>query len=60
MDDEAYLRITSTMPWTRATKKHNGLVLVELRDKDGNEVPLFDLITFAEMISARIANRAKK
>ena len=57
MTDTDYKRVVATMPWRHEVTRTKSGALIKLIDRNGNEVPLTDLMYFMEFITGRIANK---
>lgn len=60
MTDEQFKAAKATMPWTERSVQIAGSrqVIVQMIDNRGQEVPLFTMTAFLELISAKLARGA--
>lgn len=56
MTDEQYQAIRATFPWRRMKSTAPGTQTVTYRivDKNGNDVPIFDMIGLLEMLTGKL------
>lgn len=57
MTKEDYEKLRATMPWTERTVHTRTGGLVQIIDNQGQEVPLFTITAFLDMITRMIANK---
>lgn len=57
MTNDDYKRVVATFPWRHEVQRTTKGALIKLLDKNGDEVPLTDLMHFMEFITGRIANK---
>lgn len=55
MDQVEFEKLKATFPWTERTLQTRSGGLVQVIDANGNEVPLFTMTRFLEMITAKLA-----
>lgn len=60
MTDEQFKALRATMPWTERVFKTAKGGIVQVVDKDGNEVPMFQMTRFLVLITAKLASGASK
>lgn len=61
MTKEQLEALKATMPWKHRVLTHPQIGgLVEVIDNRGQEVPLFDMVAFLEVITARLAPEDKQ
>ena len=55
MDQVEFEKLKATFPWTERTIPTKVGGLVQVIDRNGNEVPLFTMTAFLEMITRKLA-----
>lgn len=55
MDQAEFDKLKATFPWVERTLQTRNGGLVQVIDANGNEVPLFVMTRFLEMITAKMA-----
>ena len=55
MDQVEFEKLKATFPWTERTMQTRSGGLVQVIDANGNEVPIFTMTRFLEMITAKLA-----
>lgn len=55
MDQVEFEKLKATFPWTERTLQTRSGGLVQVIDRNGNEVPLFTMTRFLEMITLKLA-----
>lgn len=58
MDQVEFEKLKATFPWTERTLQTRSGGLVQVIDANGQEVPLFTMTRFLEMITAKLASKA--
>lgn len=62
MNQVEFESIKSTFPWTERIVTAPGVIggLVQVIDRNGNEVPLFTMTRFLEMITSKLAPKPEE
>lgn len=58
MDQVEFEKLKATFPWTERTIPTRAGGLVQVIDRNGQEVPLFTMTRFLEMITNKLAAKA--
>ncbi|PLC44601.1 hypothetical protein C0Q88_07940 [Ralstonia pickettii] len=59
MDEEQFKKVQATMPWTHHVIPTNRGGLVQVLDNKGQEVPIFTMVAFLEVITRKLARPAQ-
>lgn len=59
MNEEEFKKIQATMPWTHQVVPTTKGGLVQVLDNRGQEVPIFTMINFLEVITRKLARPAQ-